>query len=171
MFDTLPAVSKIYYKDGPNDTVKGFDAVHVVDQGPDLELWLGEAKFYGSISSAIGSAVNSLAQLDQTDYLKDEFAAIVHKIDDQWPHADKLKHLLDRNTSLGDKVFVFRLHRGIAHVRQCGRRESSDRQDQPTSLRLPVSGSSITLRLSAGNSPADSRCICSSSRLRKRQIS
>lgn len=105
VFDTLPAVSKIYYKDGPNDTVKGFDAVHVVAQGSHLELWLGEAKFYGSISSAIGSAAKSLAQLDKTDYLKDEFAAIVHKIDDQWPHADKLKHLLDRNTSL-DKVFA-----------------------------------------------------------------
>jgi hypothetical protein len=29
-FDTLPAVCKIYYKTANNDTVKGFDAVHVV---------------------------------------------------------------------------------------------------------------------------------------------
>lgn len=29
-FNTIPLISKIYYKDAPNDTVKGFDCVHVV---------------------------------------------------------------------------------------------------------------------------------------------
>src|ERR1700722_19311819 len=45
-FETIPAISKIYFKDGPNETVKGFDAVHVVAHGNNLELWLGEVKFY-----------------------------------------------------------------------------------------------------------------------------
>ncbi|MYD74906.1 MAG: DUF1837 domain-containing protein [Gammaproteobacteria bacterium] len=30
VFQTIPAVSKIYFKDTPNDVVKGFDCVHVV---------------------------------------------------------------------------------------------------------------------------------------------
>lgn len=30
VFDSEPAISKIYYKSSNNDTVKGFDAVHVV---------------------------------------------------------------------------------------------------------------------------------------------
>ena len=37
-YNTIPAISKIYYKDGPNETVKGFDAVHVIDLGETLEL-------------------------------------------------------------------------------------------------------------------------------------
>lgn len=45
VYSTIPAVSKIYYKDSANDTVKGFDAVHVVADEDSLELWLGEAKF------------------------------------------------------------------------------------------------------------------------------
>ena len=31
VFDTIPAISKIFYKDSANDTVKGFDAVHVLN--------------------------------------------------------------------------------------------------------------------------------------------
>ena len=49
-YNTIPAISKIYYKDGPNETVKGFDAVHVVVTDDTLELWLGEVKFYNNIS-------------------------------------------------------------------------------------------------------------------------
>ena len=40
-YNTIPAISKIYYKDSPNETVKGFDAVHVVVTDDTLELWLG----------------------------------------------------------------------------------------------------------------------------------
>ncbi|SEU19625.1 HamA C-terminal domain-containing protein [Stigmatella erecta] len=104
VFETQPAVSKVYYKDGPNETVKGFDAVHVVGAPDGLELWLGEAKFYQDITTAIAHAAKSLANHMKTDYLKDELAFIVNKIDDAWPHATVLKQLLHPNTSL-DKVF------------------------------------------------------------------
>lgn len=43
---TEPAISKIFFKDSVNNTVKGFDAIHVVDTPSGLELWLGEVKFY-----------------------------------------------------------------------------------------------------------------------------
>jgi len=49
VFDSIPAISKIYYKSSHNDTVKGFDCVHVVGPVDDLELWLGEVKFYNEI--------------------------------------------------------------------------------------------------------------------------
>lgn len=72
VFDSLPAISKIYYKSANNDPVKGFDAVHVVGEVRDLELWIGEAKFtitlteqyatlwqrYGSTHRLITFAVN-----------------------------------------------------------------------------------------------------------------
>jgi hypothetical protein len=103
-FNTIPAISKIYYKDSVNTTVKGFDCVHVVDAAASLELWLGEVKFYEDISKAIGDVVKELAAHTNEDYLRREFAAITSKIDDKWPHAGRLKKLLDSNTSL-DQVF------------------------------------------------------------------
>lgn len=104
-FKTIPAISKYFYKDASNDTIKGFDAVHVVADGNDLELWLGEAKFYDSLSSAATEIAGELANHTQRDYLRDEFAAITNKIDDASPFAGELKKLLDKNTSL-DQVFA-----------------------------------------------------------------
>jgi hypothetical protein len=101
---TLPAVSKIYYKDSANDTVKGFDAVHVVANEQGLELWLGEVKFYNEIGAAIRDVSTELEVHLKADYLKSEFLAIVKKIDDAWPHAEELKKLLHEKTSL-DQVF------------------------------------------------------------------
>lgn len=103
-FSTLPAISKYYYKDASNDTVKGFDAVHVVATETSLELWLGEVKFYDRLSRAIRDAVAELALHLERDYLRAEFATITNKIDPNWPHAERLQKLLHPNTSL-DQVF------------------------------------------------------------------
>lgn len=102
---SIPAISKIYYKSARNDTVKGFDAVHVIESSDGLELWLGESKFYQDISSAIRDVVEELKDHTQIDYLKDEFVLIGNKIDPNFEHADELKKLLSPNTSL-DEVFV-----------------------------------------------------------------
>ncbi|MED0675829.1 DUF1837 domain-containing protein [Aneurinibacillus thermoaerophilus] len=103
-FGSIPAISKMYYKDGSNETVKGFDAVHIVPVHDDLELWLGEVKFYNSISNAIRDVVKELNAHTNKDYLRDEFLFISNKIDDSWPFAQKLKDLIDEKTTL-DKVF------------------------------------------------------------------
>ncbi|MBW4742249.1 DUF1837 domain-containing protein [Prevotella melaninogenica] len=103
-YKTIPAISKIYYKDGPNETVKGFDAVHVVVADDTLELWLGEVKFYNNISNAISDVIEELNQHVEVRYVRNEFVAITNKIDAQWPHADRLKTLLHPHTSL-DAVF------------------------------------------------------------------
>jgi hypothetical protein len=103
-FDTLPAISKIYYKDSANDTVKGFDAVHVRPTASGLELWLGEVKFYKSIKKAIQDVIKELQTHTRVEYLRSEFVAITHKIDASWPHADSLKLLLHEYTPL-DQVF------------------------------------------------------------------
>jgi len=101
-YNTLPAISKIYYKDGPNETVKGFDAVHVVVTDDTLELWLGDVKFYKNISDAISDVIKEINQHIETRYVRNEFIAITNKIDTKWPHADRLKTLLHPNTSLDD---------------------------------------------------------------------
>lgn len=103
-FGTLPAVCKYFFKDAENDTVKGFDAVHVVADASRLELWLGEVKFYDDIGRAIRDVVKELEDHTQRDYMRSECAAITNKIDGQWPQAGRLKKLLNPNTSL-DEIF------------------------------------------------------------------
>ena len=104
VFDSQPAISKIYYKTARNDTVKGFDAVHVVGSAGGLELWLGEAKFYSSVVKAVNDVVKELVIHTETNYLRDEFLLIKGKIDPSWPHAQALEELLAENKSL-DEVF------------------------------------------------------------------
>ncbi|HMO52735.1 MAG TPA: DUF1837 domain-containing protein [Kiritimatiellia bacterium] len=100
VFRTIPAICKYFFKDSSNDTVKGFDAVHVVATDRDLQLWLGEVKFYDDITRAIRDVVAELANHMKRDYLRSEFAAITNKIEPTWPFADRLKGLLHRNTPL-----------------------------------------------------------------------
>ena len=106
VFGTIPAISKMFYKDSHNDTVKGFDAVHVVHSPTEnaLELWLGEVKFYENITAAIAAVLKELGEHTDAEYLKGEFAAITNKIDPAWPHSGQLTKLLHPNTSL-DEVF------------------------------------------------------------------
>lgn len=104
VFQTEPVISKIFYKSADNETVKGFDCVHVAADGEDLELWLGEVKFYTDAKVAIKDVVKELDAHTKTDYLRREFVLIANKIDDTWPHAKKLKSLLAPGLSL-DKVF------------------------------------------------------------------
>ena len=65
-YGALPAVPKIFHKQNRNDNAKGADSVHVVvSDGGAFELWLGEAKFYKSISDSdfdtfISSVENTL---------------------------------------------------------------------------------------------------------------
>ncbi len=102
IYDAEPAVSKIYYKDGPNETVKGFDCVHaVVGQTGDLELLLGEVKFYKSIQDAMTDVAEELRlHFGDDGYLKSEFVAVTRKLDESWPHTPALRALLHGNTSL-----------------------------------------------------------------------
>jgi hypothetical protein len=103
-FHSFPAISKMYYKDGPNETVKGFDAVHIVPMENDLELWLGEVKFYNNIANAIRDVAPELNAHMNKDYLRSEFLFISNKIDPAWEFAHKLKRLIDGRTSL-DTIF------------------------------------------------------------------
>jgi len=100
--DSLPAISKLFYKSAVNDTVKGFDAVHVVGPPDAMELWLGEAKFYDDDVRAVRDVVAEIEQHMVTDYLRNEFLLIGNKLDDNWPHTQQLKRLLAQETSLDD---------------------------------------------------------------------
>ena len=100
LYGTIPAISKIFWKDSINTTVKGFDAVHVVENAGSLELWLGEVKFYKDGASAISDVAKEIKDHIKTDYLNNEFMLIANKISSSMPHYDRLVKLLDQNTSL-----------------------------------------------------------------------
>lgn len=101
-------ISRLYFKDAANDTVKGFDAVHVVErsdsQGEFLELWLGESKFYKDSGQAVKAVIEELREHLKANYLRSEFAAISDKVPAGWKHEATIRALLDRTKSL-DKVF------------------------------------------------------------------
>jgi hypothetical protein len=103
------AINRLFFKDAADDTVKGFDAVHIVqvrreDGGTDLDLWLGESKFYKDSTAAMRDVLPELEQHLAVDYLRSEFSVITDKIEPDWEHADALKRLIDSTTSL-DQVF------------------------------------------------------------------
>jgi hypothetical protein len=104
IYDSIPAISKIYWKDSVNSTVKGFDAVHVVARGGALELWLGEVKFYEDGKKAIADVAVELVNHTKIDYLRNEFMLITNKLDSASQYFEALSLLLDPNTSL-DNVF------------------------------------------------------------------
>ncbi len=106
---SVPAISKYYYKDSRNDTVKGFDAVHIVGNDDNWELWLGEVKFYNRISAAIKDVVEELRDHVDADFLRAEFTAITNKLDADWCDTSKLQLLLNKNTSLDDIFKVVRI--------------------------------------------------------------
>jgi hypothetical protein len=104
-FDTHPAISKIYFKDRANEYVKGFDCVHVSERTDEsLELWLGEAKFYVRRGQALSAVVKDLREHLTRDFLREEFAMVLDKVDDTFPFAGKLEALLSKNRSL-DHIF------------------------------------------------------------------
>lgn len=103
VFNSEPAISKIYYKSTMNETVKGFDAVHIVEDGDDLELWLGEVKFYnGNGDRAVADLVREITDHTQREYLKDEFILIGTKLDPNWKHTSKVRQLIGGRTRLDD---------------------------------------------------------------------
>lgn len=104
-YKTIPAISKMYFKDGPNETVKGFDAVHVIENDEGLlDLWLREVKFHKNASQAIKDVIPEIEEHFAHDYLRTEFIAITNKLDKESPFYEKLSQLISPNTSL-DEIF------------------------------------------------------------------
>jgi hypothetical protein len=105
-YGSEPLVSKFYFKSSANDTVKGFDAAHVVINTEGIELWLGEAKLYTDIGSAIRDVLADLDAHLTDDYLRQEFMWLAHKVPDTTPEIEAVQRLLDDATTLDEVVEV-----------------------------------------------------------------
>ena len=104
-FDTIPVAARVNYLSASNDPVKAFDLVHVryVD-GDQIELWLGEAKFFKSRDGAIRDAIVSIESHIKAGFLKNEKLLLGPQISDDVPHCNKIKALLASETSLDDLI-------------------------------------------------------------------
>lgn len=90
IFDTVPVVCKLVFKSAYNDTVKGFDLVHMVpaDNKLGAEIWLGESKFYLDPQAAIKDALKSVTEHLDPAFLKQEKSLISNKIPDDLPNRE-----------------------------------------------------------------------------------
>jgi hypothetical protein len=98
--NTIPLVSKIYFKDTNNATVHGFDGVHITIEDDSKKLWLGESKFYANGKDGILALVEDLKAHIQEDYLRKEFVFVSRKIPSETPEITHWKNLLNKNTKL-----------------------------------------------------------------------
>jgi len=102
-YNGRPIIAKIYFKDAANDTVKGFDCVHVCGFGDQIDLWLGEVKFYSEIRKAISDVSKELEKHLAFDYLKAEFIPIRRKLQASPEDEALILAMTDKNVTL-DKI-------------------------------------------------------------------
>lgn len=102
--DTIPLISKIYFRDSFGTAVHGFDAVHI--QPSTKTLWLGESKLYTDGKQGIKALINDIKAHFVADYLNSEFAIVSRKIKlfDNIPERDEWVNFLQESTSLKDKI-------------------------------------------------------------------
>lgn len=101
-FKTAPIVLTVFYKTASNDVIKGWDCVHYRKEGSEIELWLGEAKFYEDAKSAIAEAIKSIRAHIDAGFLNAQKVIVGSKIEDDFEDYDDVKKLFDLNTSLDE---------------------------------------------------------------------
>ena len=102
-YGTVPVLCKLILKTSSNDTVKGFDGIHIVVTGDTFELWLGESKFYIDGRSAIREAVKSIEEHIAPAFLSTEKAMVLGHIGPGVPRRADVLRLFKQQTS-GDTL-------------------------------------------------------------------
>ncbi|EPH0461626.1 HamA C-terminal domain-containing protein [Klebsiella quasipneumoniae] len=102
--NTIPLLSKIYFKDSIGHTVHGFDAVHI--DPVNKTLWLGESKLYIDPKKGIGDLINDIEEHFKADYLNSEFNLIAKKIRhvQNSPELEYWLDILSTGGKLSDKL-------------------------------------------------------------------
>lgn len=98
-FGTVPIMCKLLLKSSSNDTVKGFDGVHLLVKDGEIELWLGESKFYKDGKRAIVDAIESIQSHMVPAFLNTEKAMVLGHVDADLPNRSEVISLLKQTTS------------------------------------------------------------------------
>lgn len=102
--DTIPLISKIYFRDSYGTAVHGFDAVHI--QESTKTIWLGESKLYTDGKQGVAALINDIKEHFIANYLNSEFNIISRKIKtlDNIPEKDHWISLLNESTTLREQL-------------------------------------------------------------------
>jgi len=102
--NTIPLISKIYFKDSHNVPAHGFDGVQIAINGTEKKLWLGESKLYKTGKSGVRDLANDILKHVNADYLRREFSLISKKLPDSAPEIEYWRDLMHKNQKL-DTIF------------------------------------------------------------------
>lgn len=102
--NTIPLLSKVYFKDSFGHTVHGFDAVHI--EPKSKTLWLGESKLYTDGKAGVKALIQDIEDHFKSDYLNSEFLIISKKLKhfDNIPEKDDWLDLMSKSTKLIDQL-------------------------------------------------------------------
>jgi hypothetical protein len=100
--DTIPLVSKIYFKDAHNVNVHGFDGIHITNDGTTKKLWLGESKLYKDGIDGVKELAKDVLHHVNGDYLKMEFELIRRKLPEDTPDIEYWLNLMHKHKNLDD---------------------------------------------------------------------
>jgi hypothetical protein len=107
-FKTVPVMCKLVLKSSANDTVKGFDGVHLLQLDKGFELWLGESKFYTDAEDGLRDALKSVKDHILPAFLASEKAMIFGHVGKDIPHSAEVIKLFKSQTSGDDLLKMAR---------------------------------------------------------------
>ncbi len=102
--NTIPLISKIYFKDSHNVPAHGFDGVQITINGDEKKLWLGESKLYKVGDSGVRELAGDIRKHVNADYLRKEFNLISRKLPANIPEIEHWRNLMDKHQKL-DVIF------------------------------------------------------------------
>ena len=101
--DTIPLISKVYFKDSAGVPAHGFDAVHISPN--EKIMWLGESKFYVDSKKGISALISDLKEHFNKDYLDEQFIIIKKNLhNNSIPDRDKWIDILNSCNKLIEKI-------------------------------------------------------------------
>lgn len=140
-YKTAPVVCKIAFKTGNNDTVKGFDAVHIQAVGAKIELWLGESKFYTDSNKAITDAVQSIEKHLESSYMRDEFRIILSQVSPNHEFNQRIKSAMSHIRSLDEirddiilPIFITYTSKALSKDEYAPRRQISELTEEANEI-------------------------------------
>lgn len=102
--NTIPLISKMYFKDSHNVPAHGFDGVQITIQGEEKKLWLGESKLYKTGKSGIRDLLGDITKHVNENYIRKEFNLISRKLPSSVPEIEYWRTFMDKHQTL-DKIF------------------------------------------------------------------
>lgn len=106
--NTIPLISKVYFKDSSNVPAHGFDAVHISSK--EKILWLGESKVYTNGKQGLDALVDDLEKHLKRDYLNAQFLLIKKNLkNNNIPQREEWIKILSEAGTLQEKLKIINI--------------------------------------------------------------